>query len=313
MLKFVGKRIVTAIIILLVSMFAVFAILTYIPGSRLGYMSIAGNGDLLDRLFEVLKVQPSLLSRYLRYVYDVFVHFHFSSGFRHHDLNAEIVSRTRFTLLLTLAGFIFIVVVGIPTGALAARKKGSLFDRAVSVFSMFLASIPPFCLAIYLAMIFCLWLRLLPVFGFTQIKNFILPTITIAASALANTIQTCRFAIIEELNKPYVKYLRTRGQKEGVILFGHALRNAMLPVISVIKEMTASIFVSTFIAEWFYAIPGIGYYLIQGINSRDYGVIMASTMVIAIVIIIFNIVSDVLYSCFDPKLRNAEMGGEQNV
>ena len=87
----------------------------------------------------------------------------------------------------------------------------------------------------------------------------------------------------------------------------------MLPVISVIKEMTASIFVSTFIAEWFYAIPGIGYYLIQGINSRDYGVIMASTMVIAIVIIIFNIVSDVLYSCFDPKLRNAEMGGEQNV
>ena len=313
MFKFVGKRIVTAIIILLVSMFAVFAILTYIPGSRLGYMSIAGNGDLLDRLFEVLKVQPLLLSRYLRYVYDVFVHFHFSSGFRHHDLNAEIVSRTRFTLLLTLAGFIFIVVVGIPTGALAARKKGSLFDRAVSVFSMFLASIPPFCLAIYLAMIFCLWLRLLPVFGFTQLKNFILPTITIAASALANTIQTCRFAIIEELNKPYVKYLRTRGQKEGVILFGHALRNAMLPVISVIKEMTASIFVSTFIAEWFYAIPGIGYYLIQGINSRDYGVIMASTMVIAIVIIIFNIVSDVLYSCFDPKLRNAEMGGEQNV
>ena len=83
MLKFVGKRIVTAIIILLVSMFAVFTILTYIPGSRLGYMSIAGNGDLLDRLFEVLKVQPSLLSRYLRYVYDVFVHFHFSSGFRH--------------------------------------------------------------------------------------------------------------------------------------------------------------------------------------------------------------------------------------
>ena len=299
--------------ILLVSMFAVFAILTYIPGSRLGYMSITGNGDLMDRLFEVLRVEPSLLSRYLRYIYDVFVHFQFASGFRHHDLNAEIMSRTRFTLLLTLAGFIFIVVVGIPTGTLAARKKGSLFDRAVSVMSMFLASVPPFCLAIYLAIIFCLWLRLLPVFGFKELKNFILPTVTVAASALANTIQTTRFAIIEELNKPYVRYLRTRGQKESVILFGHALRNAMLPVISVIREMTASIFVSTFIAEWFYAIPGIGYYLIQGINSRDYGVIMASTMVIAIVIIIFNIISDVLYSCFDPKLRNAEMGGEQNV
>ena len=299
--------------ILLVSMFAVFAILTYIPGSRLGYMSITGNGDLMDRLFEVLRVEPSLLSRYLRYIYDVFVHFQFASGFRHHDLNAEIMSRTRFTLLLTLAGFIFIVVVGIPAGTLAARKKGSLFDRAVSVMSMFLASVPPFCLAIYLAIIFCLWLRLLPVFGFKELKNFILPTVTVAASALANTIQTTRFAIIEELNKPYVRYLRTRGQKESVILFGHALRNAMLPVISVIREMTASIFVSTFIAEWFYAIPGIGYYLIQGINSRDYGVIMASTMVIAIVIIIFNIISDVLYSCFDPKLRNAEMGGEQNV
>ena len=313
MFKFVMKRILTALVILFVSMFAVFAILTYIPGSRLGYMSIAGNGDLLDRIFNALKVQPSLLSRYLRYIYDVLVHFHFASGFRHHNLNEEILSRTRFTLLLTLAGFIFIVVIGIPTGAIAARKKGSLFDRTVSVVSMFVASIPPFCLAIYLAMIFCLGLKLLPVFGYKELKNFILPTITIAASALANTIQTCRFAIIEELNKPYVKYLRTRGQKEGVILFGHALRNAMLPVISVIKEMTASIFVSTFIAEWFYAIPGIGYYLIKGINSRDYGVIMASTMVIAIVIIVFNIVSDVLYSCFDPKLRSSEIRGEQNV
>ena len=313
MFRFIRNRILAAVAVLLTAMFAVFAILTYIPGSRLGYLGIEGSGDLLDRVFSLLRTEPNLFSRYLRYIYDVITRFHFASGFRHHNLSAEILTRTRLTLLLTLIGFLFIVVVGIVLGTLAASKRGTWIDRIISVASMLTASIPPFCLAIYLAMIFCVGLRLLPVFGYKKPINFILPTITISASALANTIQICRFEIIEELNKPYVRNLRSRGQKEGVILFRHALKNAMLPTIAVIKEMTASIFVSTFIAEWFYAIPGIGYYLIQAINSRDYGVILACTMVIAIVIIVFNIVSDILYCIFDPKLRGSEMGAGNNV
>ena len=313
MFKFIVKRILTAFVVLLVAMFAVFAILTYIPGSRLGYLNIWGQVDLLDHLFTALSVKPSLFTRYLRYIYNVFTTFHFASMARHHDLSATVLQRTRFTLLLTFSGFIFIVIFGISAGAYAAYKKGSLFDKAVSLLSMFVASLPPFCLAIYLAMIFCLGLHLLPVFGYDSIKNFILPTITIASASLATTIQTCRFAVIEELNKPYIKNLRSRGQKEGVILFRHALRNAVLPTISVIREKTASIFVSTFIAEWFYAIPGIGYYLIQGINSRDYGVIMASTMVIAIILLLFNIISEVLYCVFDPQLRSTQLRGETDV
>ncbi|MBR2545282.1 MAG: ABC transporter permease [Erysipelotrichaceae bacterium] len=313
MFRFIRNRILGAIAVLLTAMFAVFAILTYIPGSRLGYLGIQGSGDLLDRLFTFFRTEPNLFSRYVRYTYDVITRFHFASGFRHHNLSAEILTRTRLTLLLTLIGLVFIVVVGIFMGTLAASKRGTWLDRIISVVSMLTASIPPFCLAIYLAMIFCVGLRLLPVFGYSKPINFILPTITISASALANTIQICRFEIIEELNKPYVRNLRSRGQKENVILFRHALKNAMLPTIATIKEMTASIFVSTFIAEWFYAIPGIGYYLIQAINSRDYGIILACTMVIAIVIIVFNIVSDILYCIFDPKLRRSEMGAGNNV
>ena len=170
--------------VLLVAMFAVFAILTYIPGSRLGYLNIWGQGDLLDHLFTALSVKPSLFTRYLRYIYNVFTTFHFASMARHHDLSATVLQRTRFTLLLTFSGFIFIVIFGISAGAYAAYKKGSLFDKAVSLLSMFVASLPPFCLAIYLAMIFCLGLHLLPVFGYDSIKNFILPTITIASASV---------------------------------------------------------------------------------------------------------------------------------
>ena len=313
MFRFIRNRILGAMAVLLTAMFAVFSILTYIPGSRLGFLGIEGNGDLLDSVFGFFNTKPDLFSRYLRYIYDVITKFKFASGFRHHNLSAEILTRTRLTLLLTVIGFVFIVVFGILLGTLAASKRGTWIDRIISVASMFTASIPPFCLAIYLAMIFCVGLRLLPVFGYSKPVNFILPTITISASALANTIQICRFEIIEEMSKPYVRNLRSRGQKESIILFRHALKNAMLPTIAVIKEMTASIFVSTFIAEWFYAIPGIGYYLIQAINSRDYGVVLACTMVIAIFIIVFNIVSDILYCVFDPKLRSSEMGEVSNV
>lgn len=313
MLKFVVKRVLLAIPVLLGAMFAVFAILIYIPGSRLGFLAIAGNGDLLDRFFAATNAQPSLFTRYLRYIYDVIVHFHFASGFRHSDLSLEIATRTRLTLLLTLLAFLFIVLIGIPAGALAARRKGSLADRIISLFSMFLASIPPFCLAIYLAMIFCLGLRLLPVFGYTKPINFILPTITISASALANTIQSTRFGIIEELNKPYVRNLQARGQKESVILFRHALKNALVPTIAMIREMTSAVFVSTFIAEWFYAIPGIGYYLIKAINSRDYGVILACTTMIAFFIVLFNIISDILYYYVDPRLRHHEIREKDHV
>lgn len=310
MYKKILKRLALSIAVIMLTMFAVFAILTYIPGSRLAYLGIEGNGDMLDKVFTALKAEPNLLTRYLRYMYDVITRFHFASGFRHRDLSGEIITRVRLTILLTVLGFLFTSLAGIPLGTLAARKRGSLADRIISMCSMFLASIPPFCLAIYLAMIFCLGLKLLPVFGFNSPRNFILPTITISASALANTIQTCRFAVIEELNKQYVKNLRSRGQKESTILFRHALRNALVPTISVIREMTASVFVSTFIAEWFYAIPGIGYYLIQAINSRDYGVILACTLVITVIVILFNIITDVLYRVADPRLSHeSEMEG----
>ena len=313
MFKFILRRILGAVGVLLTSIFGVFTILTYLPGSRLGYLRIEGDGDLLDRLFVFFKATPNLFTRYLRYIYDIITKFQFTSNFRHHDLSAEILTRTRLTLLLTLLGFLFIVIFGIILGVIAAHKRGTWIDRIISMCSMFMASIPPFCLAIYLALIFCLWLKLLPVFGYARPINFILPTITISASALANVIQICRFQVMEELNKPYVRNLQSRGQKESVILFRHALKNALIPTVSVIKEMTASIFISTFIAEWFYAIPGIGYYLIGAINSRDYGVILACTVVIAIFIIVFNIVSDVLYCLLDPKMRNREMGYSQDV
>ena len=306
MLKSVLKRLLGALCVLWIAMFGVFALLTYIPGSRLGYMGIFADGDLLDRIFSFLHVQPNLFSRYLRYMWDVFTRFQFASGFRHYDLTGEVLSRLRFTVLLTFAAFVFVVIFGIVLGAFAAYKKDSFWDRLISVISTALASIPPFCLAIYLAVIFCVGLKLLPVFGFNGPKYFILPTITIGSAAMANTVQSCRYSILEELNKPYVKNLRARGVSEIRILFVHALKNALIPTVSMIREMTATVFVSTFIAEWFYSIPGIGYYLIQAINNRDYGVVMACTMIIALFVVLFGLISDTAFVFLDPQLRKKD-------
>ena len=312
MFRYLVKRFLISIPVLLLALFATFALLTYIPGSRLGYFPIEGNGDLLDKLFVALNAPANLLTRYLRYFYNVFVHARFGSIAYHHNLSAEIFRRTGFTLLLTFCAFLLILLIGIPLGSYSAYKKGSFFDNIVSIVSLFLSSIPPFCLAIFLAVIFCVRLRLLPVFGFDGPKNMILPTITIGAAGLAKTIQTVRNNVIENLNKPYVKTLKAKGVRQSRILFVHALKNSLVPTVSIIKEMTAEVFVSTFIAEWFYAIPGIGYYLLQSVNGRDYDAVLAATTVITIFILLFGILSDTLSYSLDPQLKHSMFKGEGN-
>ena len=310
MFRFLLKRILTAIPVFLGALLAVFILLTYIPGSRLGYMPIAGNGDLLDHLFTLFHVPANVFTRYLRYIYDVITKLHFASGFHHRDLSLEVLTRARLTLFLTFLAFLLIVLVGIPLGTYAAGKHGKWQDHLISVISLVLSSIPPFCLAIFLAIVFCVTLRLLPVFGMNGPKNFILPTVTIGASGLARTIQTVRANVIEAMHRPYIRTLRSHGVKERKILFNHALKNSMIPTVSIIREMTAEVFVSTFIAEWFYAIPGIGYYLIQAVNARDYGVVLACTAVTAVLILVFGIISDLLYYLLEPELRHREVSHE---
>ena len=139
--------------------------------------------------------------------------------------------------------------------------------------------------------------------------NMQMPTSDIRALS-QYTYQTVRANVIEAMHRPYIRTLRSHGVKERKILFNHALKNSMIPTVSIIREMTAEVFVSTFIAEWFYAIPGIGYYLIQAVNARDYGVVLACTAVTAVLILVFGIISDLLYYLLEPELRHREVSHE---
>ena len=307
MLRYILKRILVIIPALLASMLAIFVLLTYLPGSRLGMLPIYGDGDLLDRFFVYFSIPANTFTRYLRYAWDVFTKLHFPSVFQHRDLTGETLMRAKFTFLLTMLGLIFMIVAGIPLGVAAGHKKGKWQDTLISSFSLVLSSIPPFCLSIFLALLFCLYLHWLPVFGIEEPKNYILPVLTIASGGLAKTIQVVRQNVIAEMKKPYTKTLRAKGVREEKILLRHALRNSLIPTITVLREMSAEIFMSTFIAEYFFAIPGIGYYLVSAIIARDYSVVFACSIVTALFILLFGLLCDVLFFLLEPEVRGKSL------
>ena len=162
MFRFLLKRILTAIPVFLGALLAVFLLLTYIPGSRLGYLPIAGNGDLLDHLFTLFHVPANVFTRYLRYIYDVITKLHFASGFHHRDLSLEVLTRARLTLFLTFLAFLLIVLVGIPLGTYAAGKHGKWQDHLISTSVMVVISVPAFVYASLLLYTLCFKLRLFP-------------------------------------------------------------------------------------------------------------------------------------------------------
>ncbi len=216
------------------------------------------------------------------------------------------------TLLLMIPSLILTIVLGISLGILAARKPFSLFDRSLSGFSFFFFAMPAFWLGFIMLTIFALDLRLLPASGITSavgggsfmdiLSHLILPMVSLALVNLANFSMVMRVSLLEVLDQNYIMTARGKGLPERTIFFRHALRNALLPTVTMTGLYVAFLLTGAIVTETVFTWPGLGLLTYQSIITRDYPVVLSLFFIFAVSIIVVNLVTDVVYGFLDPRI-----------
>ncbi len=213
------------------------------------------------------------------------------------------------TVTLGILASIYVVVVGMTLGIIAAVNKNTIFDYLSVGFATVGASVPNFVLGIMLVILFAVELQWLPAIGWadgwTDWKPVVLPTIVLGSLPAAYVARLTRASMLEVINQDYVRTARAKGLREHVILYRHIVRNAMIPVLTLIGPIVAALVTGSFVIEYFFAIPGIGRSYIRAVLNRDYPLIMATTLLYAFIIAIANLLVDVMYAWLDPRIKYA--------
>lgn len=223
------------------------------------------------------------------------------------DRPALAVVLDAFPTTLTLAFFtmLFATTVGVVAGALAAWRPGSVFDRLASLLGLIGASVPSFWVALVGILVFAVSLRLLPTSGMGGPEYWVLPVAALFLRPCGLIVQVVRASMISALSSAYVKTARAKGVAPKSIIFVHALRNALLPVITVAGDEAASIINGAVIVETIFGLPGVGKLLIDSISYRDFALLQAAVLVTALAIFTMNILIDVSYALLDPRIRHS--------
>jgi oligopeptide transport system permease protein len=201
-------------------------------------------------------------------------------------------------LALTLA-----VLVGVPLGTIAAVRRGTPADWSAMFVSTMGVSLPSFLNGALLIFVFGLWLRILPVALWEGWRNMILPAVTLAVGPAAYLSRLTRASVLDVMNKDYVRTARSKGLSENRTILKHVLRNALVPVATVLGPLTAALITGSFVVEFIFAIPGMGRFFITAVSNRDYDLIIGTTLIYAVLLIVANTVVDIVYQILDPRIR----------
>ena len=313
MLPYVLKRLLATIPVLLVVAVLVFLLLHLAPGDPA--VVIAGDtatAQDVGRIREQLGLDRPLISQF----------FAWSSQIAHGNLGVSIFNQLPVTQLigqrleptaaLTLLTMLFSILVGVPAGVIAAWKVNTWVDRAVMVFCVLGVSIPVFLVGYLLIEVFSLKLGWLPVQGFHSLKdgfvpfvrNLLLPTLSASAVYIALLARMTRTTMLEVLNEEYIQTARAKGLSMRKVLFVHALKNAAIPIVTVIGSGVALLIGGVVVTESVFGLPGIGRLTVDAVARRDYPIVQGVLLVLAGTYVVINLLVDLSYSLFDPTLRH---------
>lgn len=228
----------------------------------------------------------------------------FGNSFQHKQPALKLVfERLPASLLLTFTGVSLAIIVSIPLGILAAIKRGSYFDNIAVAFSAIGQSAPFFWIGLMLILVFAIKLHLLPTTGYGSWKQLIMPAITLATYPMAAITRLVRSSMLEVLGMDYIRTARAKGLQEYRVILKHALKNASIPVITLIGLQFGMLLGGSIICEMIFAWPGVGRLIIFAIYNRDYPLVEAAVFVVAMVFVICNLLVDISYAYIDPRIR----------
>lgn len=267
------------------------------------YLPLNATMETREQFREVHGLNDPLIVQFGSYVKDL-LHLDFGESIRRGEPAIDAVLRGfQWTLWLAVVTMTLVTVSAVIVGSLAAFRVGGVFDRMATFFSLIGASAPDFWIAIVAIVLFSVNLGWLPTSGTGTIWHWIMPVSVLFIRPFGLIVQVVRGSMISTLNAAYIKTARAKGVRDRPIIFIHALRNALLPVITVIGDQAAGILNGAVIVETIFGFPGVGKLMIDSILQRDFAVILAAIIVTAFAIFVMNILIDVIYAILDPRIR----------
>jgi len=310
MLKYALKRIIMAPFLLLLVALLVFLLLNLSHSDPLPNLLPAEyTEEQYLALQKELGLDKPLLVQYGTWVINA-LHGDFGTSYKTRGpVWDEIGYRIPTSLTLAFLSTLIMVAVGLPLGVMCAVKKYTAFDGIVNVLAKFAGAIPGFWLGLVLIMEFAMKRKLFPIYGMNAgVKSWVLPVITLVLPYIANYMRQVRSSMLDCIQKDYVRTARSKGSKESRVIFHEALKNALLPIITMTGSVFANLIGGAVVGEKLFAIPGIGSKIVESINNRDIPTMIACTMVLAIITILMQLIIDLSYALVDPRIRGTFAG-----
>lgn len=304
MLKFIVKRVIKAVLTIWFILTLVF-IFTRVSGDpTLWLLPDDASAQVRDELRESLGLNKPVLDQYWDTLTSLFTGDAGQSYNYRRPVSELYAERMGATVRLGLISFAISVVLGVTLGVFAAAHRNSLYDRITMTLAMIGSTLPNFVLAILMIFLFSLSWRLLPSAGTGDYRNYIMPVIAMAVGPIASIARLTRSSMLDVLRQDYLDCARAKGVSEGKVLFKHALRNALVPVVTVVALQMGGIIGGSVVVETVFSWPGIGTLLINGAKMRDYPIIIYGVMLIAAAVTVINTLVDISYSALDPRIRD---------
>lgn len=303
MLKFLSVRLTTSLVALVGVMVLVFFLARLTGSPAALYLPADATDEMIEAFNRQNGLDQPLIAQFFSFVGKA-LRFDFGQSIsQQRPASVAVLSSMPQTVLLAAIAMGLTLLVAIPLGTFAALKPNSPQDRAITLFSLFTASIPDFWFALVGVLVFSVSLGLLPTSGQGSILSWVLPVATVMLHPVGVLTQVVRGAMLETLNAGYVQNARARGYSWQRLAFRHALRNASLPIITVAGDRAAGMVNGAVIVSAVFAWPGVGQVLVDAVYNRDFAVIQAGVFVVGIAVIALNILVDLIYAAADPRIR----------
>lgn len=301
-LFYILKRILLAILTVWVVITVTFFVMRAVPGGP--FVGEKATTPAAQAAMEAkYGLDKPLMQQYFTYLSDIVTKFDFGPSLkqRGRDVVDIIADGMKTSLKLGLIAAFMALGAGLVLGAVAALRRNKLIDKIIMVITTAFVSMPSFIMGSLLLVLFAIKLRVLPANG-TTASGLVLPVVTLALYPMAYITRLTRSSMLDVLGQDYIRTAKAKGVSGPRIIFGHALKNSLIPVITYFGPMLAYIVTGSLVVEQIFAVPGIGRAFINSINGRDYPLIMGTTIILAALIVIMNLVTDILYKVIDPRI-----------
>ncbi len=306
MAKYFFKRLLMMIPVLIGVSFVIFTMLYFTPGDPAA--QILGDGatpEGIAQLQEELGLNDPFIVQYFRYLADLIFRADMGTSYTTNtSVLKEILLRFPTTLQLAALSIVIATVIGVLAGIVAAVKQYSAFDYTATTVSLMGASMPNFWQGIMMILLFSVYLDWLPPSGFDTALHWIMPALTIGTSTAASIMRMTRSSMLEVIRQDFVRTVRAKGQKESIVIFKHAFKNAIIPVMTTIGISFGRMMGGAVLTESIFGIPGLGSLIVNGIKARDYPMVQGGVLFIAFVFGFVNLFVDMLYAYFDPRIKS---------